>query len=114
MEVYADSMQDGGAAGLAATKKRVQDRLAKENAEAMAEIEPLVSKMTSDKTIPDATRTRMRELWAIYTEAKTQGENPKPPMALYRSQQKGLADRLDRVVKALQTALGVDDLLDQP
>jgi S1-C subfamily serine protease len=113
---YVEAMRDAPPGGqdraLADIRAQVQDKLRRASAETMGDIEPMVQAYLADMTLSKNTRDRITEAWAMYVEARTLATSPRQPLSTYEAALARATIRRKNAVSALQSVLGVDDMLD--
>jgi S1-C subfamily serine protease len=84
--------------------KQLGDRL-------LAPVRASVKTVTSDEQLPESTREKMRELWAVFTEMKDYVDRPRGTPQAYANKSVVLWEQYKKLIESLRLMIGLDEKL---
>ena len=97
-----------GYAGIQQASQEIDKKLAELEQEAMGTVRGTVVQVTSDQNLPDATRTKLTDLFTTYTDMKDYIDKPRGTPASFAAKTAELTDRYRKLVESLKLMTGVD------
>jgi S1-C subfamily serine protease len=74
----------------------------------LSDVKPHMDRLRDDPNVLPAIRTRMNDLWATYTELKTNVEKPHYPAKAYQTKAQQLLEKWEKDVKFIRNTLDID------